>query len=251
MGTSNPASGFRPGRPRIIPVIDIMGGQVVRAVGGRRSEYRPLRSMLTDSTEPWEVAKALVAATGTKWLYVADLDAIMHGTRPAVWSIQKAASAMAAVLCDAGIRMVAQAGPVSRIGVRCVVATETGSLSVVSAIAPWECAVSIDLRDGALVGDPARWGGTSDPFTVASLAVGAGAVQLVVLDLARVGTGTGSGTEDLVAAIKKSFPQVEVLAGGGVRTRADVERLGEAGADAVLVASALHDGTLTFPRPAS
>jgi phosphoribosylformimino-5-aminoimidazole carboxamide ribotide isomerase len=249
MESSNPPSGFPAGRPRIIPVIDLMGGRVVRAVGGRRREYRPVRSVLTVSTEPGEVARALVAATGAEWLYVADLDAIMHGGPPAGWSILRTAAAGAAVLCDAGIRMLAQTGPVSRIGVRCVVATETGSLAIVSAIASWECAVSIDLRDGTLVGDPARWGGTSDPLTVAALAVQAGAVQLIVLDLARVGTGIGSGTEQLVAAIKKACPRVEVLAGGGVRTWADVQRLTDAGADAVLVASALHDGTLTLPRP--
>ena len=59
---------------RIIPVIDVMGGQVVRAVGGRRSEYRPIVSKLTDSTEPVEVAKALLGATGVGEIYLADLD---------------------------------------------------------------------------------------------------------------------------------------------------------------------------------
>jgi phosphoribosylformimino-5-aminoimidazole carboxamide ribotide isomerase len=35
-----------------------------------------------------------------------------------------------------------------------------------------------------------------------------------------------------------------IITGGGVRTWDDVERLGDAGADAILVASALHDGTI-------
>ena len=33
-------------RMRIIPVLDLMNGVAVRAVGGRRSEYRPLVSRL-------------------------------------------------------------------------------------------------------------------------------------------------------------------------------------------------------------
>src|SRR5262245_49647566 len=53
-----------------------MGGVVVRAVGGRRDEYRPVVSTMTDSTEPHAVASALLAATGANELYVADLDAI-------------------------------------------------------------------------------------------------------------------------------------------------------------------------------
>ena len=66
-------------KPRIIPVLDVMGGVVVRAIGGRREEYRPIVSRLTDSTAPVEVANALLAATGAAEFYVADLDAIRFG----------------------------------------------------------------------------------------------------------------------------------------------------------------------------
>ena len=64
---------------RIIPVLDVMGGIVVRAVAGRRSEYRPLVSKLTTSVEPAEVARTLLAKSGADELYVADLDAISEG----------------------------------------------------------------------------------------------------------------------------------------------------------------------------
>src|SRR5687768_17360169 len=62
--------------PRVIPVIDVLGGKVVRAVGGRRDEYRPVESTLTRSTNPVEVADAVIQAAGAVNLYVADLDAI-------------------------------------------------------------------------------------------------------------------------------------------------------------------------------
>ena len=75
-----------------------------------------------------------------------------------------------------------------------------------------------------------------------------GVRALIVLDLARVGTGTGTGTEPLLRAIRDEFPGVDLIAGGGVRTWADVDRLSEAGASGVLVASAIHDGTLRVPR---
>ena len=41
---------------QIIPVLDLLGGQVVRGVGGRREAYRPVRSVLTTSSEPRQVA---------------------------------------------------------------------------------------------------------------------------------------------------------------------------------------------------
>ena len=72
-----------------------------------------------------------------------------------------------------------------------------------------------------------------------------------MLDLAHVGTEQGSGTGELCRTIRDEYPAVEIITGGGVRSWADVQQLADAGADAVLVASALHDGSLTLPRPAS
>src|SRR5580700_10039954 len=70
-----------PRKPRLIPVLDLMYGQVVRAVGGKRNEYQPLTSELVQSTDPSTVAKALLDATRAKEIYVADLDAIMGNDR--------------------------------------------------------------------------------------------------------------------------------------------------------------------------
>src|SRR5262249_42377243 len=61
---------------RIIPVLDVMNGVVVRGVAGRRSEYRPLVSRLTPSCRPEDVAAALHSHFGFTEFYVADLDAI-------------------------------------------------------------------------------------------------------------------------------------------------------------------------------
>ena len=61
---------------KVIPVIDILNGIVVHAVRGKRSEYKPLESILFKSVEPVEVAKAF-KTLGFSELYVADLDAII------------------------------------------------------------------------------------------------------------------------------------------------------------------------------
>ena len=64
---------------RIIPVLDVMGGIVVRAVAGRRSEYRPLVSKLTTSVEPAEVARTLLAKSGADELRLAaDASSLTH-----------------------------------------------------------------------------------------------------------------------------------------------------------------------------
>jgi phosphoribosylformimino-5-aminoimidazole carboxamide ribotide isomerase len=61
---------------RVVPVLDLKGGHVVHGVGGRREEYRPVVSRLTDSSAPADVATAFRDRFGLSELYVADLDDI-------------------------------------------------------------------------------------------------------------------------------------------------------------------------------
>jgi phosphoribosylformimino-5-aminoimidazole carboxamide ribotide isomerase len=103
---------------------------------------------------------------------------------------------------------------------------------------------SLDLKGGLPLADRQAWG-EADAWAVAERAVGLGVRRLLVLDLARVGEGSGPGTEALCARLVREFPGLEVSAGGGVRGVADLGRLRDAGVAAVLVASALHDGILS------
>jgi phosphoribosylformimino-5-aminoimidazole carboxamide ribotide isomerase len=49
----------------------------------------------------------------------------------------------------------------------------------------------------------------------------------------------------LLGRLRDDFPTVELVAGGGVRGREDLEQLAEVGVDGALVATALHTGALT------
>ena len=60
----------------IIPVIDVMGGVVVRARMGQRAQYRPIVTPLSATSDPVDVARGLLSIHAFKTLYVADLDAI-------------------------------------------------------------------------------------------------------------------------------------------------------------------------------
>ena len=103
---------------------------------------------------------------------------------------------------------------------------------------------SLDLRGGAPLGKVEKWR-TSDAFGVAEQAIELGVRRVLVLDLARVGGGAGTGTEALCARLAAAFPELEVSAGGGVRGADDLRRLRDVGVCNVLAASALHDGRLT------
>lgn len=249
-----PAHPAPPRSARIIPVLDVMDGQAVRAVGGRRELYRLLESRLTDSTDPATVAEALLAAARTTELYVADIDAIGRH-RPRLGWMKPLADQGCRLLVDAGVRLATDARLVLDAGASAVVAAtetlrSTAELrALLIAVGADRVILSLDLRNGRLVGDAAVWGDPDTPSAAVAAAIGFGVRRVIVLDLARVGTGIGMGTESLCVGLRASFPELELIAGGGVRTWDDVERAAKAGADAVLAASGLHDGTLMNPRP--
>jgi len=68
----------------IVPVIDLMDGRVVHARRGDRANYRPLQSVLTPSSEPAEVVRALLEFAPFPAIYAADLDAILRRGEHAV-----------------------------------------------------------------------------------------------------------------------------------------------------------------------
>lgn len=267
--------GSRP--PQVIPVIDVMGGVVVRAVGGRREEYRPLVSRLTDSTDPVEVARVLLDATGSKVLYVADLDAITERAQSEIVARLADAFPDTCVWADIGLRDEPDVRRFPewrrhetrwpwrrwerRRNLIPVMGTETlegekAAGRVGGRFAP-NVVVSLDLRDGLILGYTENWwkawgveGAGDIDRMVDALRAMTGCEELIVLDLSDVGSGNGTTTDYWLKRIKCSEPELIVVAGGGVRNWADVDRLAAAGADGVLVASALHNGTLTFPRPA-
>ncbi len=233
-------------RLRVIPVIDLMNGVVVRGVGGRRGEYRPVVSQLTASTDPLGIADACRARFGLTHLYVADIDAIA-GRDPAIDLFRRLRSRGFSLWVDAGIRHSFDAVPLFEAEVEGIVVgleTVAGPAALADTlhhIGADRVVFSLDLKGREPLGDRARWNHT-DAFEVARQTIAMGVRKLIVLDLARVGEGSGTGTESLCRHLAETFPEVDLIAGGGVRDDADLRRLEAIGVRAALVASALHDG---------
>jgi uncharacterized protein related to proFAR isomerase len=80
--------------------------------------------------------------------------------------------------------------------------------------------------------------------SLAEQAVAAGVASILILDLGRVGTGVGVDL-GLLESLRRRLPNTRLLAGGGVLTRLDLERMRDTGCDGALVASAIHTGRLT------
>jgi phosphoribosylformimino-5-aminoimidazole carboxamide ribotide isomerase len=239
---------------RVIPVIDLMGGQVVRGVGGRRKEYRPIESRLAADAQPATVAAAFVARFGFDTAYVADLDAIMQG-RPSVAAWQAIAAAGLQLWLDAGVGEARTASivrdhvHVAGIDAQLVVGLESleseeALQSICGVCAPRPPIFSLDLKAGSPLLHNPGWRDWS-PLRFVSMAIHAGIEDLIVLDLADVGARGGTRTLELCREIRKVDGVRTLIAGGGVRSTNDLRALVNAGCDAALVATALHDGRLT------
>jgi phosphoribosylformimino-5-aminoimidazole carboxamide ribotide isomerase len=239
---------------RVIPVIDLMGGQVVRGVAGRRESYRPMVSQIAADARPATVARALVERFGFDTAYVADLDAIMHG-QPDVNAWTQIAGAGLKLWIDAGVgnsnaawRFVNDVAKAD-IDFRLVVGLETLE-SEADLFAIGEMfndappIFSLDMKEGRLLSRNPAWSGLS-PLEIVLLAESVGVRDVIVLDLADVGTSGGTRTLELCRQIRNTTQMQRLIAGGGVRGLADLRVIAEAGCEAVLVASALHDGRLT------
>jgi phosphoribosylformimino-5-aminoimidazole carboxamide ribotide isomerase len=233
---------------RILPVLDLMNGLVVRGVGGRRHEYRPIVSTLTASAQPLDVARAFRDRFGLDELYLADLDAI-GGSKPAMSIYQDLLADGFRLWVDAGIGpdgahldMLARAGIASLIAGLESLAGPNDLSRLLARHSPERLVFSLDLKNGQPLGK-ATWRGPA-PWHIAEQALGLGVERILLLDLASVGSRQGTATEPLCERLRRTFPKLEITTGGGVRGADDLRRLRRIGVDNVLIASALHDGHL-------
>jgi phosphoribosylformimino-5-aminoimidazole carboxamide ribotide isomerase len=236
---------------RLIGVVDLLGGRAVHARAGRRDAYAPVARAAGAPLEPPgdapTLARSYLDALGVRELYVADLDAILHG-RPDPDGVRALTVLGARVWLDAAVTDATGAREARTLGAaEVVVGLETlpsfdALRAIADAIGRTRVAFSLDLRDGVpLTGGRATLAG--DAATLVTRAVDAGADSIIVLDLARVGTGAGLDLA-LLGRLRAAAPTVTLLAGGGVRGEADLAALSDAGCDGALVASALLDGRL-------
>ena len=230
----------------VLPVLDLLGGVVVRGVAGRRDEYRPLKSRLTTSTAPLDVARALRSEFDFQRLYVADLDAIVH--RRPNWDVaRQLVDDGFRLLVDGGVEAVEDVRNWRSLGCEVVIGLESSRSPTDLAAMVAECesvTFSLDLQNGVPMLAKTATGWSRLPNEVVCQAMECGVSKLIVLDLADVGMGSGARTGSLCRSILTEFPNVHLTSGGGVRSRADLADWRACGVQQVLVASALHDGRL-------
>lgn len=239
---------------RVIPVIDLMQGQVVRGVAGNRSEYRPVESRIAADARPATVARALVERFGFETVYVADLDAIQAG-QPNLNAWDDIRRAGLALWLDAGVGDPSTCLAIDEllrsrmINANLIIGLESlrdpdddGWTKAHSSIT--NLVFSLDLKNGVPMHHVDAWRNRS-AVEIGRNVYARGFFDILVLDLADVGVGKGPSTLSLCRKLVEDLHPARIIAGGGVRRIDDLKALADVGCSAALVASALHDGLLT------
>ncbi len=238
----------------IVPAIDVKQGNVVRAVAGERMAYLPVRSEFSEHSTPEAIGTALIDEFALRQVYLADLDAI-EGAEPD-WELY-------VKLIDCGLELWIDAGLASSshceqmvefsrhhpevngiIGGLESIADKAMVGKYLDLVGPEKFIFSLDLKDGHPLTQERSWQNRV-AAEIASEVIDVGVTRMIVIDLAHVGMHGGWGTQKLCSLLHQQYPQLAIYAGGGLRSRDDLQNLADAGCEAALVSSALHDGWIT------
>jgi phosphoribosylformimino-5-aminoimidazole carboxamide ribotide isomerase len=199
----------------IIPVIDLKHGLAVRAVGGRRDAYAPIKTPLSATADPVDVARGLLGAIPADTLYIADLDGIEgRGADRASVRRLRAALGGTELWVDAGFAGEVQVRQFLKEGLgRPVLGSESQTSSDLVQALKDDAVLSLDFRGDAFIGPAALLDDVSTwPQNV------------IVMTLARVGTAAGPDLERL-KSIKRQAPHARLYAAGGLRGPEDLPAL--------------------------
>ena len=229
---------------QIVPVIDLMQGQVVHARRGARDSYQPLQSGLCSGCDPLDVVGGLLALYPFETLYIADLDAIRAtADHSECIALLRRHFAGLTLWVDAGIGnwTALELWRERDLGHAVIGSESLADLGILERLRSEQLhnghakdfpILSLDFRKreflgpGKLLQAPMLW-----------------PERVIAMTLGRVGSEEGPDLERL-QDLQQRAPGKRIYAAGGVRNGADLERLAQAGVAGVLVATALHDGRI-------
>ncbi len=232
---------------RFVGVIDLKDGRAVHAIAGQRASYREVSvGSGTPCGNPQELARHY-QSLGVRRLYVADLDGIVHGRPQAatLCRLLQDGPRWQTVLIDLGWRARNDRETVQRISksfpqTQWIVATEAADsieslAAMVDIVGPSRTALGMDYRVGKFI---CRSSESEDQWFAA--ANEQSITSVVALDIASVGTGIATCSQQCSRIARIGLPDAKIYSGGGVKNDQDAQRLFDAGCDFCLAATCLH-----------
>lgn len=229
---------------KVIPAVDIMGGQVVRLVKGDPA------NKIVYSSDPAETAKNWESA-GADMLHVVDLDAAFGSGRNSEAVARVVSSVKVPVQVAGGIRTAAVAKDLLERAARIVIGTmaynDPETVRKLSKKYPGRIVISIDQSDGKVMikGWTESTGVSVNDAILRFL--DAGIEDFLLTSIDRDGTLGGPDLGTLANAAGTDF-RAKIIASGGISSLEDVIRVKSAGCAAVILGKAMYDGKVSVER---
>jgi len=234
---------------RIIPVIDILKSQAVHAIRGERENYKALKSVLVNGSNPIRIASKLKIEYLFNEFYIADLDAILQ-RKPNIAMLSKILAIPGVeIMLDPGIRTKNNIEKYYNLNLKSLIlGLETlKDLKVITACLNLfnndKIVVSIDMYKEVIKTNikEIRY---LDLLEVISKIEDLGVVNIILLDLFKIGQKLG-GIPPLYSKIRQNF-NGEILVGGGIKDIQDIKDYKTNKFSGVLIGTALHDGSINI-----
>ncbi len=232
-------------RIEIIPAIDILGGKCVRLSQGdyaRQTVY---------SGDPVEVARMFEDA-GIRRLHLVDLDGAreLHIVNH---SVLERISMKTGLVIDFGgglksdddLRIAFECGAAMVTGGSIAVKEPDTFLKWLEKYGPAKIILGADARDGKIAVSGWQEGSEMDIIPFIRSFVEKGIQKVISTDIARDGMLAGPSFL-LYSEIMQNFPELYLIASGGISSFDDIYRLAEAGIPGVITGKAVYEGKITM-----
>lgn len=220
---------------KIIPVIDLKNGIVVHAKQGNRQHYQAINSDLCPSSDIGRVIEAFLGIYPFDTFYIADLNAIsQQGNHNDLIIEMLRRFPDNTFWLDRGHQKYHQSSKFPDNALP-VLGSESYQNETIAEIKAYKnnFILSLDYVNSAALGadnlfsDSTFW-----------------PENIIIMTLERVGSYLGPDLAKLTEFCRQ-YPDKNFIAAGGIRNKQDLMALDEAGIHQALVASALHNGSIT------
>ena len=227
----------------VFPAVDIAKGRCVRLLQGKPERETVYYQSPVAAALHWQ-------EQGAECLHVVDLDGALAGGGVNAEPVQEILDGVAMPVQVAGglrteeaLRLALDAGA-SRVVVGTQAARDPAWAVEVCRRLPDRVVVAVDALEGRVAVEGWQELLAMGPAELAQRLAEGPPAAFLYTDVSRDGMFTRpnfEGVEDLMKAV-----EVPVIASGGVAELEDIRRLGECGADAVIIGKALYDGRFTL-----
>ena len=229
----------------LIPAIDLMNGNAVRLQKGDFSKN------ITYSEDPVKLARDFQSA-GISRLHVVDLDGAKTGKPEHLETLRQITSDSGLEIdFGGGVRDITDVRDALSTGIK-YITVGSAAVSEASIFSMWleqfgaeRFILAADVKEGhvAFRGWQSQSGMKPEPF------IGGYAEQdikqVLCTDVSRDGMLEGPNIE-LYTNLKAAFPELQIIASGGIRNMDDIHNLNQAGVDAVIIGRAFYEGNITL-----